>query len=155
MRPQPRFYYTCALGCRLETVRCTYQRTIAGFFCAMMINIRFAVVRLGIWSHSDILAETDSKKMDECVLQMTLEPEAPYLLIPCLSSPAITAPFEIRVLSGVPIELTPLPKVIHGALFFGIPNLAVFPYCNGIVFSGENHISIWKMDQRTEWRMQS
>lgn len=77
----------------------------------MMMASVLLVDRLGLWSHSDILAETDSKKMDECVLQMTLEPEAPYLLVPCLSSPTIMAPFEIRLLSGVAIELTPLPKV--------------------------------------------
>uniref|UniRef100_A0A7R9V2F7 Calpain catalytic domain-containing protein n=1 Tax=Chlamydomonas euryale TaxID=1486919 RepID=A0A7R9V2F7_9CHLO len=49
--------------------------------------------------------------MEEAVAHFVLEPETPYVVVPCLAGPAIEAPFELRILSGVPVELVPLPEL--------------------------------------------
>ncbi|GMH35385.1 hypothetical protein BSKO_03253 [Bryopsis sp. KO-2023] len=66
--------------------------------------------RLGIRSAEDVIAEKDTDGMAECVLRLELEPETPYVLVPSLSMPSKEAPFELRILSGIPLELTPLPQ---------------------------------------------
>lgn len=42
---------------------------------------------------------------------MTLEPETPYLLVPSLAAPGVEAPYELRLMSAVPLELVPLPEM--------------------------------------------
>ncbi|GFR44608.1 hypothetical protein Agub_g5891, partial [Astrephomene gubernaculifera] len=48
---------------------------------------------------------------EEAVLAVTLEPETPYLLVPSIAAPGIDAPYELRLMSGVPLELVPLPEM--------------------------------------------
>lgn len=54
--------------------------------------------------------EAGFQGMEEAVVSFVLEPEAPYLVVPCLASAGLEAPFELRIMSGVPVELVPLPE---------------------------------------------
>lgn len=49
--------------------------------------------------------------MEEAVATFILEPETPYLVVPCLAAAGVEAPFELRIMSAVPVELVPLPEV--------------------------------------------
>lgn len=49
--------------------------------------------------------------MEEVVAMFVLEPETPYLVVPCLAGAGVEAPFELRIMSAVPVELVPLPEV--------------------------------------------
>ena len=49
--------------------------------------------------------------MEEAVALVTLEPETPYVVVPCLAGAGVEAPFELRIMSSVPVELVPLPEV--------------------------------------------
>jgi hypothetical protein len=52
--------------------------------------------------------------MEEAVAMFVLEPETPYVVVPCLAAAGVEAPFELRIMSGVPVELVPLPEVRSG-----------------------------------------
>ncbi len=49
-------------------------------------------------------------------MSVVLDAETPYLLVPSTADPGHDALFELRVLSAVPMELMPLPKVRQGNL---------------------------------------
>lgn len=44
---------------------------------------------------SEIVAETGFPSMDEAVMQLTLEPGTPYLLVPSTNGAGVEAPFEV------------------------------------------------------------
>ncbi|KXZ50588.1 hypothetical protein GPECTOR_16g763 [Gonium pectorale] len=54
---------------------------------------------------------TGSGSNEEVVLSVVLEPETPYLLVPSITTPGVEAPYELRLMSGVPLELVPLPEM--------------------------------------------
>ncbi|MEW5306402.1 MAG: hypothetical protein WDW36_008868 [Sanguina aurantia] len=60
---------------------------------------------------SEIVAETGFPSMDEAVVQLTLEPGTPYLLVPSTNGAGVEAPFEVRLMSASPLELVALPEV--------------------------------------------
>ncbi|KAG2495537.1 hypothetical protein HYH03_006480 [Edaphochlamys debaryana] len=57
------------------------------------------------------LAASGAPSNEEAVLSVTLEPETPYLLVPSLATPGVEAPYELRLMSAVPLELVPLPEM--------------------------------------------
>ncbi|KAG1659729.1 hypothetical protein FOA52_009446 [Chlamydomonas sp. UWO 241] len=65
---------------------------------------------------SQIRAQFGFDTMEEAVAHFVLEPETPYVVVPCLAGPGIEAPFELRILSSVPVELVPLPELKSFAL---------------------------------------
>ncbi|KAG2449615.1 hypothetical protein HYH02_005148 [Chlamydomonas schloesseri] len=64
---------------------------------------------------SEVIAATSlqggAPSNEEAVLAVTLEPETPYLLVPSLATPGTEAPYELRLMSAVPLELVPLPEM--------------------------------------------
>lgn len=62
-------------------------------------------------SSSSIKAESGFRSMEEAVINFTMEPGNPYIVIPALHAPGIEAPFELRIMSAVPVELVPLPEL--------------------------------------------
>ncbi|GAX81250.1 hypothetical protein CEUSTIGMA_g8682.t1 [Chlamydomonas eustigma] len=64
-----------------------------------------------IKSQTQVLGEFGFNSMDEAVAMVTLEPETPCIVMPCLASAGLEAPYELRIMSGVPVELVPLPEV--------------------------------------------
>ncbi|MEW5315943.1 MAG: hypothetical protein WDW38_007338 [Sanguina aurantia] len=60
---------------------------------------------------SEVVAETGFPSMDEAVMQLTLEPGTPYLLVPSTNGAGVEAPFEVRLMSASPLELVALPEV--------------------------------------------
>ncbi len=60
---------------------------------------------------TDQAGEFGFDSVEEAVAMFTLEPEKPYIVVPCLAAAGIEAPFELRIMSGVPVELVPLPEV--------------------------------------------
>ncbi len=58
-----------------------------------------------------MLGEYGFTSMEEAVALFVLEPEVPYVVVPCLNEAGVEAPFELRIMSGVPVELVPLPEV--------------------------------------------
>mmetsp|Transcript_4340 Transcript_4340/g.11784 ORF Transcript_4340/g.11784 Transcript_4340/m.11784 type:complete len:896 (-) Transcript_4340:395-3082(-) len=67
--------------------------------------------RTGIFRKEELVAESGFSSMDDAVMTVTLEPSTPYVLIPALAHPGLEAPFELSILSGVPVELVPLPEL--------------------------------------------
>ncbi|KAF5833132.1 hypothetical protein DUNSADRAFT_10650 [Dunaliella salina] len=67
--------------------------------------------RTGIFRKEEVVAESGFSSMDNAVMTVTLEPCTPYVLIPALAHPGLEAPFELSILSGVPVELVPLPEL--------------------------------------------
>jgi len=67
--------------------------------------------RSAVRNESEVYAQAECSNMEEAVMLVTLEPETPYVLVPCLATAGIEAPFELRIMSGVPVELVPLPEV--------------------------------------------
>ena len=65
---------------------------------------------------TQVHAETGFNSMEEAVLLVTLEPETPYVVVPSLATPGVEAPFELRIMSNIPVELVPLPEVGAGVL---------------------------------------
>lgn len=69
-------------------------------------------------SISSLKAESGFRSMEEAVVSFQMDPGSPYIVVPCLNSPGIEAPFELRIMSAVPVELVPLPEVkcmvLHG-----------------------------------------
>lgn len=69
-------------------------------------------------ARASIKAESGSRSMEEAMIFMTMDPGVPYLIIPCLNAEGLEAPFELRIMSAVPVELVPLPEVkcsvLHG-----------------------------------------
>ena len=60
---------------------------------------------------SQVHGQYGFNSMEEAVAMFVLEPETPYVVVPCLAGAGVEAPFELRIMSGVPVELVPLPEV--------------------------------------------
>lgn len=70
--------------------------------------------------HSGVLCpalalQAGGDSMEEVVLQVVLEPQSPAVIVPSLGAPGSEAPYELRIMSGVPLELVPLPEVMPRA----------------------------------------
>ncbi|GLI63404.1 hypothetical protein VaNZ11_006368 [Volvox africanus] len=64
---------------------------------------------------ADVVAAAGQQQLggsnEEVVMSVVLEPETPYILVPSISTPGVEAPYELRLMSGVPLELVPLPEM--------------------------------------------
>ncbi|EFJ41862.1 hypothetical protein VOLCADRAFT_98154 [Volvox carteri f. nagariensis] len=64
---------------------------------------------------SDLLASAAQQQLlgsnEEVVMSVVLEPETPYVLVPSIATPGVEGPYELRLMSGVPLELVPLPEM--------------------------------------------
>ncbi|GLC47345.1 Calpain-type cysteine protease dek1, partial [Pleodorina starrii] len=63
----------------------------------------------------DLVAAAQQQQLagsnEEVVMSVVLEPETPYVLVPSIATPGIEGPYELRLMSGVPLELVPLPEM--------------------------------------------
>ncbi|KAJ9524597.1 hypothetical protein QJQ45_024188 [Haematococcus lacustris] len=64
----------------------------------------------------EVHAQAAPSSNEEAVMLVTLEPETAYVLIPCLGTAGLEAPFELRLMSAVPLQLVPLPEVKSSVL---------------------------------------
>ena len=77
---------------------------------------------------SQVCGQYGFDSMEEAVAMFVLEPETPYVVVPCLAAAGAEAPFELRIMSGVPVELVPLPEVrgpVHATIMVTLKRMTL------------------------------